>query len=1020
MKRASLRLTAIILTLLLCFTCLPVAAADTEEAESSTCVYLSDIEYQSANIGYGTLHLDGNMNDEQSSLIVDGSRLYFDKSITAHASSTLVYSLSGYEQYQYFTSQIGIDASQGSKGNAIFHIYTSSDGSEWTEVYVSGALTAASESEFVSVDISQAAYLKLYADSNGSNGNDHTTFADAKLSNSPQGFEGGSAVLKTVEEYDEILSTYKNGSTDYLALLDNAQFVHTLFQRTFTANAGYRTLSVLCSRDSKYEQIIDWLLNDEEALSLYITGGEPCGSYQKSLDVLYDLYTAHGEDMNDTEYGSLYKKMIITLSLTHSETVYAWYDATMISDPVYRYEIYKQLHSDGLLWNDIFENLTVEEMRWVLNAQIRDDEIVALNTYVRENNSLTDFTYQNWCNINGYTYIEYTFDYSYPEHASIFDVFEQGAVCGGISKSSVNIRQVFGIPGAAIGQPGHCAWLDYRFTDNDSVCYIGNDVSGWTKSERGERMPCGWGSAAWKTNGYSVCYALLSQSALNDEENYDKALKLNAMAVAFPDEAEAISKAAIGVQNINLDSFYNLVMSVSKRSATESECLELIELIEDNFYGYPLPMWDLINLVKTNCNVSSDIATAEIMLSSHEALLKGANITAEQSTQPGPCKVIANDILSKNSFALSSFSLSGENAGALSLSNVFSDSAVLEYSLDGGESWNSANALSTVLTEDELALVNDEDNILVRLEGMGNYDTIDISKAATPTNLYNNDLENRVINANETMEWSFDQTEWTSFADSAPDLSGDKTVYVRVATSGTAFASDAVELSYTADASNLQKSYITLDRVSVVSCSTEAANHGEYAYKSIDGNINTFWHTNWTSNSDLDRYIIFELDEVTKLSAIDYVPRQDANNGRFTSCEVFVSLDGESWTLAGSGEGWAVNSATKTIVFEQPLDAKYVKVVGTAAYANFGSAAMINFYEDLSYILGDVSLDGKVNLFDALLISRHNLHFEQLTDTALLAADVNGDSKVNLADAILVQRYAAKIDVSYPIGAVVA
>ena len=169
----------------------------------------------------------------------------------------------------------------------------------------------------------------------------------------------------------------------------------------------------------------------------------------------------------------------------------------------------------------------------------------------------------------------------------------------------------------------------------------------------------------------------------------------------------------------------------------------------------------------------------------------------------------------------------------------------------------------------------------------------------------------------------------------------------------------------------------------------------------------------------MDRYIIFELDKVTKLSAIDYVPRQDANNGRFTSCEVYISLDGESWTLAGSGEGWAVDKSTKTIVFDEALDAKYVKVVGTAAYGNFGSAAMINFYESLSYTLGDVNTDGKVNLFDALLIARYNLQFEELTDAALLAGDVNGDSTVNLADAILVQMYVTKIDVNYPIGSVV-
>ncbi|MGN0450150.1 MAG: NPCBM/NEW2 domain-containing protein [Ruminococcus sp.] len=1012
MKRFSKSLVSIILAVFICFGMLPVAAEETasDTEISDSFVFLSDIDYQSASIGWGVLHLDGNMSDSQISLYVDGNRIYFEKGLTAHATSTLVYDISDYGQYNYFTSYIGVDASQGTKGNVIFHIYTSVNGSEWTEVYVSGELTAGSESEFVSIDISNANYLKLYVDRNGGNGNDHSTFADAKLSVNANGQEVVCDGLKTVEEYDSMLDEYRNGSTEYSLLLEDSEFEHMLLQRTFIKNAGYKTLSLLCKRDEMYSQIISWLLNDYEALSLYIIGGEPIGSYQKSLEVLYALYTAHGDDMNDSQYGGLYKKMMITLSLTHSEMVSAWYDSTQISDPVYRYEIYKELHSDGLLWNDIFENLTVEEMRWVLDSKINDDEIKLLNTYVRENNSLSEFTYENWCKINGYTYITYTFDYNYPEHPSIFDIFEQGAVCGGISKSSVNIRQVFGVPAAAVGQPGHCAWLDYRFTDNNSVCYLGNDVSGWTQSYRGEErgMPCGWGNGSWRTDGNSVSYVMLSQEALNDDENYKIAEELVALSDVFDDETAAICRKALEVQSFNLDAYYNLIMATI--GSTQEDSLALLQEIENNMYGYPLPMWDLINLLKSSHSLNSDEAVAEFMITSYEALNKSASITSDNSNQPDVCKIMANSLLSNNSFAIAEFSLSGENANMLMLTSDFSENAVMEYSLDGGEVWISAGGSSVTLSDEQISALSTDKDILVRIEGMEKYYTIDVSKANSPSNLYNNDLENRVINATDEMEWSFDNISWTSFADSAPDLTGDKTVYVRFATNGTAFASDSVELSYTADEINLAKSYISLDKVSVVSCSTEASNHGEYAYKAIDGNINTYWHTNWTHNSDSDRYIIFELDNCKYLSAIDYVPRQDSGiNGIFTACEVYTSLDGETWALSASADGWVVDRTTKTIEFTEPVYAKYVKVVGTQAYANFGSAAMINFYEDLTKKIGDVNSDGKIDINDATKIQMFCSDIKTLTEEEKLLGDVNGDGVVSIKDATEIQMYCALI-----------
>lgn len=1018
MKHTGKNIISVLLTLAICLGLMPVALAtetDTQDEVTPSTVYLSDINYQSASVGYDKIHLNGNMSDQTISLKVDGNQLYFDKGITAHATSTIVYNLQDYADYNYFTSYIGIDYSQGSKGNVIFHIYTSTDGKSWNEEYVSNELTASSESEFVTIDISNVSYLKLYADKNGGNGNDHAVYADAKLSLAVTNPDIADTGLKTLEEYDNILKEMKGSSTDYTSLLNDEEFEHILLQRKFVQDAGYKTLSLLCERDEKYSDIITFLLNDYKALKLYVLGGKPNGSYQKSMDVLYDLYNSHWDDVNDTTYGDLYERMIIALSLTHSTTVYAWQDSARVSDPVKRYEIYKDLHSRGLLWDNVFENLTVDEMRWVMFANIDDDEIEALNTYVRENNNLTEFTYEKWCGINGYNYITYDLNYSYPEHPSIFDIFEQGAVCGGISKSSVNIRQVFGVPGATSYQPGHCAWLDFRYLNNDgkdSVCYIGNNVSGWTQTHRefDDRMPCGWGNASWRNSGgYCASYVLLSQDALNDYDNYCIAEELVYMSYVFTDEAEAICRQALKIESFNLDAFENLIYATE--GCSQEKSLALLQEIADNMYGYPLPMNDLINLLKSKHSLNSDTAIAETMLMTYSALEKGTTITSENSLQPDACKTMANNIISKNSYALATFSFVGEDANVLKLTEQFSENAKMEYSLNSGDSWTQAGGTSVTLSNEEIEVINSNNDIRVRLEGMESYYTIDITKASAPTGLYNNDLENKIMGTTDDMEWSFDKESWTTFGEETPDLTGNKTIYVRTAGSETAFASDAIALDFTADSTDLSKSYITIDRLSLEGFSSEASAHSQYAKNSLDGNINTIWHSNWTWYSDNDRYIIIGLDKETYLSSLDYVPSQDGANGRILSCQVYTSLDGESWDLAGTATGWGNNTETKTLTFDTPVYTKYVKIVGTSTVNSFISASMFNLYEDLTiedteeYLYGDTNLDGEINVKDATRIQKYLVNLLTLSDTEKISADVNGDDDIDIMDAVLIQKH---------------
>lgn len=56
------------------------------------------------------------------------------------------------------------------------------------------------------------------------------------------------------------------------------------------------------------------------------------------------------------------------------------------------------------------------------------------------------------------------------------------------------------------------------------------------------------------------------------------------------------------------------------------------------------------------------------------------------------------------------------------------------------------------------------------------------------------------------------------------------------------------------------------------------------------------------------------------------------------------------------------------------------------------------------YKSGDVSLDGEINLKDAILVQKYCLKLTSFTATQKSLADLNGDSNVNLSDAILIQK----------------
>lgn len=105
----------------------------------------------------------------------------------------------------------------------------------------------------------------------------------------------------------------------------------------------------------------------------------------------------------------------------------------------------------------------------------------------------------------------------------------------------------------------------------------------------------------------------------------------------------------------------------------------------------------------------------------------------------------------------------------------------------------------------------------------------------------------------------------------------------------------------------------------------------------VDGDVNTYWHSNWTPTTLDDLWIAFELKEPTSLDALRYLPRPaSSKNGNVTEYKLQVSDNGTDWTDAGTGT-WTTDHEWKIARFDQPVTTKYVRLKAVHTYADSGN-----------------------------------------------------------------------------------
>lgn len=992
-----------------------------EDSEGLEQVYLSDLTPVQKSIGYGSLGIDADPNKNPIAVKIENNWFTFKKGLFAHAKSSLVYDLTDYSDYNYFVAFIGINRTSNRGNGVTYSFYTSNDRKDWTKVGESIAKKPLENATHVEVPLNGAKYLKLEIGDNGANGNDHSVFADAKLVDKLE----NNFVLNSKEDYDELIKSKYNGAEI------STEVEHIIFQRNLIDKVGQYTINSFYNENDDNKAVIDWLLTDSKALKYYILGGTPDGgSYYNSLTQLARLYKEYKEDFKITEetkygtvLGDLYLRMAIALSLTHSQTVGLWMQAGVKenqSDAVVRYQIYKELHknnkfkaTDTIDITKWFENYNVENMRFIMNNLIDDESILWLNEYVQSKIDAQPQSAWGWLTPHPYMayvwpnygnpiyYAEENYDYFnelfavgdkklydynitrgtadkkiYKLWMNFRNKFGTGAVCGGISKSGSNIRTTHGIAATVIGQPGHAALLYYgEDAQGRGYWNIDNDVSGWTLSEKGERMLLGWGNASYSRGSYQVVYMALAQEVLNDYENFEKAEKLIMLAKTYAnDEAkrEELLRKAINVQSINIDAWYDLIeLYNNSKNKTEEDYYNLAEELAENLKYFPLPMYQLTNLIQPK--LTSIENTYKFTLLQARILNQAKNTpnnTADSYTvyQPGITRVEANFLLGKIDSTIASFSFDGFDAGKIVLSSRFDGNGVRwDYSLDGKKTWNEVSFTGEEehklqLSEEQIKTITSENDIYVHIVGV-NYEEknlykIDITDGSLLPELFANDLENRIVGVNLNTEWRYKESDpWTSYSVSSPDLTGNKNVQIRQAANGTTLASAASEIyTFTEDNQPVTRKYIPVSHLSIHSVSTEATSHAGGAVKAIDANYNTRWHSAW-NGSDTQRFIVIKLDKPVNLSAVEFVPA-GGGNGKIYDGTIYGSMDGENWeeltslkNITYKNQANTIKDAidnTKSFEIADAKEVQYVKIVADRTNGNWFTARAFNLYQDIS------------------------------------------------------------------------
>lgn len=1005
---------SILITLLFCFTVITYKysfSLDEENIvavnERTDYVFLSDLDYITDNNwsynGWGghEIQKDKNQDGNTLSLIVDGERRYFTKGVSIHGKGQATFDISSLSaDYPRFIAEIGVDAARGKNGDLWIQILVSRDGKEWTSLLKTGNMSGVTNAVSVDVSIEGFKYLRIYVDPNGSNAADHGTIANARLvTNDFNKDIGFYDKIHKIEYYDEIL---KNQSVEHNYQNNYRQ----VLEREFVRKMGYWNIQDLAEHTSGIPETLNWILSDNTILEQIIEVGEISNALS-FLNLLKDLYIENKSALG-TQNGYVYQKMMIGLAAAYStdgviSPLSFSFKASSSYDPIERFNLMKQLFDNDKLMrvktnalagefvkNEWFKDYHVQLMRMVMqDGTTSNIDFFWLNGYTREKQSLSFYMIPYYSpnynqaklydEANRELYNEKYFlsKYNVPYGDRVqryWMVIEAGGICWNASRFAQSMHRVNGIPSTGAYQPGHELYIHYYQDDNGNGYWTprygnwGNAGSTWGGSNR-YRYIFDWGNKYFTDQniggpkgGTSTGYIYLAQENLNHYDIYKKSLYYNLIANSYEDNRQKLDTyfKSLEINDKNLDTYDYIVslykgMSVKNEGGTitSSDWHSLASKIVDSYTYYPVAMFDLLKVIRPYLDGAERLDVDRL---EKEALTLATTATADKTNSLDGTRTHARQLLGKAQPDPVSFSFDGENAGKIVKNPNYS--LAYGYSLDGGKTFSKQVVDDSItLSKEEIESITAENDIIVNFMGLTYTFRIDITKGSVSSNLFPNDLENRVVGVTLDYEWRNSESDpWTSYKVASPDNTGDKTLYVRKSATGTQLTSDSVTYTFTEDNQPNTRKYVSVSHLSIEDVSTEATNNAGAAIYAIDGNYNTRWHSAW-NGTDTERFITIKLDKPRYVSAVEFVPAA-GGNGRIYDGTIWGSYDGENWeklsekkNITYPGQANSVQQAiqyTQNFEINVPKEVQYVKIVADRTNGNWFTARAFNIFQDIT------------------------------------------------------------------------
>lgn len=880
---------------------------------------------EGANVDYGYKNRVDYEN-KPISININGQKKSLANGVSTHAPATLEYSLDGLD-VNVFESYLALTDIK--PGKVEYRIYL--DG---VLQYASGEINN-NTTQLIRVNVKDAHKLKIVIDHLGSTSYDHAILGNARL------------YKKDIDE-NALSSTSISDPGFSFKDMNNAKYRLNKDQYLFLESVGKVPLFTLATESPESLKFVKELLDSPQVLRYYNTAGNSAGRNKIGfLRTLKRIYEADSEALSNPDS----QKIATAVAMEYANgPIRFWANGDVKSDAVKRYKIYRDLNRKEGELMPIFKTLDIELMRNVVSAEVSDEDILWLREKIKRekpellvsNDALSGVTHQyiayntynrfgDWVQAGGY--------YGYnPSLATVVDI---GGVCGSISKFDVVSLRSFGVPASLIGQPGHAAVVYMR---DDGTWSRANNISSWADSQGGTSTILAEGSG-----GNNASYNILSIAARKNPQNYELAKYYFAESkLKTGDDRLALWEKTLDLTPEYVPVYREMMKEMESRNAKPEEWYQLSLRILKNFRNYPKPMIDLLNISTPHFNretaenwpLLADFAVKYV--DTVDSVTEGKARDVYDNTQienGNPFSPDYKNYYNKYSTLLGSFSFDGPFANRLRRARAGS-----EYSLDGGVSFKPILEDNPLIPLRDTAKITEENGIIIRLKGMEKGQKIKFKASQPPTNLKVNDEEDFIVGLNGSYEYSLDNGESWISGDITPNLSGDKTVLVRVKRAGTNLGSDPVSLHFTSSINT--PSRILHSNMRIVNYSTQQNDTDQAARNSINGDKNDFWHTVWRGG-DVTPHLTIGFDREYNLRTFNYLPRQDSGtNGNILEYTISVSDDGNSWREVYHGNFSYKNGndkAEKTQELPQGSRARFVKLTVLNGMGKFASAADISF-----------------------------------------------------------------------------